>query len=280
MGELEVVLDGLAFPEGPRWHEGRLWFSDMHGREVIAVAPDGRRETVVEVPDRPSGLGWLPDGRLLVVSMVDRRLLRLDDGGLVEHADLSDHAGWHCNDMVVDAHGRAFVGNFGSDYGEGRPPDPATLVRADPDGTVSVADRDLAFPNGAVITEDGGTLVVAETFGRRLTAWDLASDGSLRRRRIWAALGEGYPDGICLDAEGAIWFADPRHHEVVRVVEGGEQLARISTGDRGAYACMLGGDDRRTLYVCTAFRSGPATAEERAGRIEAVRVDVPGAGRP
>jgi sugar lactone lactonase YvrE len=280
MERLEVVLEGLAFPEAPRWHEGRFWFSDMHAHEVMVTDLDGRRETVVEVPQQPSGLGWLPDGRLLVVSMVDRRLLRLDGGGLTEVADLTPWAGFHCNDMVVDHDGRAYVGNFGFDHYRGQPVTPARLVRVDPDGSVTVVDEHTLFPNGMVVTPDGGTLVVGETYGRRLTAWDRRPDGSLTGRRLFADLAPGVPDGICLDAEGAIWVADPRAHEVLRVLEGGEVTDRVPTGERGAYACMLGGDDRRTLLVCTALASGPVTAQQRAGRIEATRVPVPGAGLP
>lgn len=281
MASLTVLLDGLTFPEGPRWRDGRLWFSDFYSHRVIAVDPAGRAETIAEVPAQPSGLGWLPDGRLLIVSMRDRRLLRREpDGRLVEHADLSGLAAWHCNDMVVDAHGRAYVGNFGFDNHGGAEEQPANLIRVDPDGSVHLADSGLRFPNGSVITPDGRTLVVGETRGACLTAWDIGADGSLSNRRRWADLDNGYPDGICLDAEGAIWVADPRNKEVVRVREGGEIADRISMGDRGAFACMLGGDDRRTLHVCTALRSGPATAELRSGRIETIRVAVPGAGLP
>ena len=277
---LSVLLDGLYFPEGPRWRDGRLWFSDFYAHEVVAVDPAGRRETIVAVPNRPSGLGWLPDGRLLVVSMTDRKLMRLDGEGLHEAADLSGAATWHCNDMVVDAEGRAYVGNFGFDHHAGAPEQLANLVRVDPDGAVSVAARELRFPNGTVITPDDRTLIVAETRGNRLTAFDKRPDGSLANRRVFAELDGGYPDGICLDAEGAVWVADPRRREVIRVREGGEVVQRISTGELGAFACMLGGEDRRTLYVCTARASGPKAAETRAGRIEYARVEVPGAGLP
>ena len=234
----------------------------------------------MNVPGQPSGLGWLPDGRLLVVSMLDRRLLRLDDEGLVEVADLSALATGPCNDMVVDAEGRAYVGNFGFDRHQGEEPRTAVLVRVDPDGRVTVADEELWFPNGSVITPDGRTLIVGETRAARLTAWDRAPDGSLSRRRVFAELGQNVPDGICLDAEGAVWCADPRNNEIIRVVEGGEVVQRISSGRLGAYACMLGGEDRRTLFVCTNATSGPAAAEARAGRVEYARVDVPGAGLP
>ena len=281
-GTTEVLLEGLAFPEGPRWRDGRLWFSDMHAGVVLAVDLAGRVERMAEVPDQPSGLGWLPDGRLLVVSMTDRRLLRLDPGGLVPVADLSAHATWHCNDMVVDARGRAYVGNFGSEiHGVRGLPTPAVICRVDPDGRVEVAARELLFPNGTVITPDGRTLVVGESFGARLTAFDVdPATGALSGRREWARLERAVPDGICLDAEGAIWVASPVSAEVLRVREGGQVLARVPVSTQ-AFACMLGADDRRTLFVCTAATSDPARCRaEASGRIETVRVAVPGAGLP
>jgi sugar lactone lactonase YvrE len=290
MTELRRVVEGLTFPEGPRWREGRLWLSDFYSHRVLAVAdPRGGHdaaetvatEVVVEVPQQPSGLGWLPDGRMLVVSMLDRRLLRQEpDGSLVEHADLSALAPCHCNDMVVDAAGRAWVGNFGFDRHQGQAPRTTCLVRVDPDGHAEIVADDLFFPNGTVVCDGGATLVVAETWGRRLTAFDLGADGSLSGRRVWADLGEGVPDGICLDAEGAIWVADPRHRELLRVHHGGEVSQRISTGERGAYACVLGGTDGRTLYVATNTTSGPEAARAGQGRIEALRVDVPSGGSP
>jgi len=274
---LSLLLDGLSFPESPRWHEGRLWFSDFHAHQVVAVDLDGHRETVVEVPGQPSGLGWLPDGRLLVVSMVDRRLMRLDPGGLVEVADLTAHTAYHCNDMVVDDAGPAYIGNFGFNSEAGQPPAPATLCRVDPDGTVTVVDSDVLFPNGSVITEDGSTLIVAESWSHRLTAWDHGADGSLTRRRLWADLDPDVPDGICGDREGAVWFADPIRKQVVRVHEGGRVSQRISTSPRRSIACMLGGDDRRTLFVCTSER---VEGGGHAGRIEYTEVAVGGAGLP
>jgi sugar lactone lactonase YvrE len=276
-----VVREGLAFPEGPRWHEGRLWLSDMHAHRVLALGPGGTEETVVRVPGRPSGLGWLPDGRLLVVSMEDRRLLRLEEGRLVEHADLSGLASFHCNDMVVDARGRAFVGNFGFDlHDPDATPKPAELIRVDPDGRAEVVARDLRFPNGCVITPDGRTLVVGESFAARLTAFDLDEDGGLSGRRTWARLEGAVPDGICLDAEGALWVASPVSNEVLRVREGGEVLDRVPT-DQLAIACMLGDEDRRTLYVLTAPTTRPDEAARlRGARVEALRVGVPGAGLP
>ena len=275
-----VLLDGLTFPEGPRWHDGRLWFSDFYAHEVIAVDLQGNREHIIEVPGQPSGLGWTPNGQLLVVSMTDRRLLRLDPDGLTEVANLSDFANYHCNDMVVDNDGRAYIGNFGFNSHAGDPFRAANFIRVDPDGSVSVAATNLAFPNGSVITPDSQTLIVAETRGNILTAWDRAPDGSLSNRRIWADLDGGFPDGICLDAKGAVWVADPRNNETIRVLEGGKITNRISTGNRGSFACMLGGPERRTLFICTCLQSGPGTAELRSGRIETVEVSVPGAGWP
>ncbi len=278
---LTTLLDGLTFTEGPRWHDGRLWFSDFYTQRVLAVTPEARLDTILEIPERPSGLGWLPDGTLLVVSMLDRRLLRVEGGKPRLHADLASIATGPCNDMAVDARGRAYVGNFGFDRHRGEAPRAAVLARVDPDGTVTRAAEDLEFPNGTVITPDGRTLVVAETMGQRLTAFDVAADGALTRRRVWAALDGVFPDGVCLDAEGAIWVSDARGPDLLRVREGGAIERRIPTGSgRHAFACMLGGADRRTLYVCTCTGSGPAVADKRDGRIETVRVDVPGAGLP
>jgi len=276
----ETLLDGLCFPEGPRWHERHLWFSDMHAGRVMRVGLDGRAETVVEVAGEPSGLGWLPDGRLLVVSMQDRRLLRLDAQGLSELADLSSIATHHCNDMVVDAHGRAYVGNFGFDYEARAAMVPAQLALVHPDGRTQIAARDLLFPNGTVITPDGRTLVVGESFGARLTAFDVAGDGTLSNRRVWAQLEQAVPDGICLDAEGAIWVASPVSQAVLRVREGGAVTHRIPVATQ-AIACMLGGPERRTLFLCTAKSfAASETRAQRAGRIEVVEVEVPGAGWP
>jgi sugar lactone lactonase YvrE len=277
---LTPLAEGFAFLESPRWRDGKLWVSDMHDDRVLTVDLAGRRETVVEVPGRPSGLGWLPDGRLLVVSMTERRLLRLDACGLGVAADLSGIATFHCNDMVVDAHGRAYVGNFGYDFESGEAPRLAVLALVLPDGTVRVAADDLAFPNGAVFTPDGRTVIVGESFGMRLTAFDVAPDGMLGRRRVWAALEGAVPDGICLDAEGAVWVASPLGKEVLRVREGGQVVERIPTASQ-AIACMLGGADRRTLFVLTAQSfNRDECRHQRNARIEVVGVDVPGAGLP
>lgn len=277
--EVEVLLDGLTFPEGPRWHDGRLWFSDFYSHRVLNVDLEGNVETVAEVGQQPSGLGWLPDGTLLVVSMLDRRLLAVDDDGKQRVvADLSDLAGGPCNDMVVDKQGRAYVGNFGS-YDGVRPS--TVLVRVDPDGSMTVAAEDIAFPNGTVISDDGSTLVVAETRASRLTAFDVGDDGSLSNRRVWAEIEGCFPDGICLDAEGAIWVADAGiGHRVLRVFEGGRIERTISAGDQRAFACMLGGPERRTLFICTNSASGDEAAQKTDGRIEVINVDTPGAGLP
>lgn len=275
-----VVVDGLTFPEAPRWHDGKLWFSDFYSHRVLTVDTTGRLETVVEVPQRPSGLGFTADGGVLIVSMLDRRLLRFDGSRLDVVADLSAFATGPCNDMVVDALGRAWVGNFGFDHHHGEPPRTTCLVRVDPDGKVTRVADDLFFPNGTVITPDGRTLIVAETRAHRLTAFDIDASGMLASRRVFAQLDDCFPDGICLDAEGAVWVADARNPRVLRVFDGGRVDRTVSMGDRNAYACMLGGPDRRMLYVCTNTSSGPAMAEKRDGRIESVRVDVPGAGWP
>ena len=276
-----VLLDNLCFPEGPRWHEGRLWFSDMHDRKVIALDLEGRAEVIVEVPQRPSGLGWTPDGKLLIVSMLDRKLLRLEGSRLVEVADLSAMAHCHTNDMVVDARGRAYVGNFGFDlHEEGYEFRHAEIILVEPNGRARVVADELSFPNGTVIAPDGRTLIVGESFAARLTAYDIAADGSLANRREWAKCESGTPDGICLDAEGAVWYASPVSSECVRVAEGGRVLDRVTIANQ-AFACMLGGPDRRTLFIATAVDGHPVRCQDpRTGAIEVTQVDVPGAGLP
>lgn len=280
--KLETVLGGLAFGEGPRWHEGELVFSDMHAHEIVAVTEAGRRRTVASFSGPVSGLGWLPDGRMLVVSMADKRVLRQEkDGTFVLHGDLSSIATNLCNDMVVDSKGRAFVGNFGFSLHPPEEPKPATMARVDPDGSVHAAAPELMFPNGTVITPDGRTLIVGESWGRRLTAFDLAADGRLSNRRVWAAMPEGVlPDGICLDAEGAIWVASPISSTVIRVHEGGRVSETITT-EQQAFACMLGGADRKTLYILTSKNSDPAEcAKNRTAKLLATKVEAAGAGLP
>jgi sugar lactone lactonase YvrE len=280
MRTLKVLLDDLAFPEGPRWHDGKFFFSDMHAHQVRAVDMAGKSEVICEVPAQPSGLGWLPDGRMLVVSMTDRRLLRLDRDGLKMVADMSKLAPFHCNDMVVDTKGRAYVGNFGFDLHANEKPRGTTLVMVSPDGSARIVAEELMFPNGMVIAPDGKTLIVGETFGRRLTAFDVAVDGSLKNRRVWAELGKSLPDGICLDAENAIWAACPTGSEVIRVKQDGEVTERVKV-ETDAFACMLGGPDGRTLFVATAANSDPEKCRaDRTGRIEITQVEVPRAGLP
>ena len=278
--KVDVLLGGLTFPEGPRWHGGRLWFSDFYSQRVLAVDLTGKSETIATVPKRPSGLGWRPDGTLLIVSMLDRSLLELKAGRLRPVADLSALAGGPCNDMVVDAAGRAYVGNFGYDRHNGEAPRTTGLIRVDGDGRAARVADDLMFPNGMVITPDGKTMIVAETYAHRISAFAIDGDGGLSARRVFAEMPGCYPDGICLDAEGAIWVADARGHEASRVFEGGRIAQRVSVGDRTVFACMLGGADRRTLFLCTSTGSGPAMAEKTDGKIEYAHVAVPGAGLP
>jgi sugar lactone lactonase YvrE len=278
-----TLLDGLCFPEGPRWRNGLLYFSDMHAGEVIALDLQGNRETVCDVPNRPSGLGWLPDGRMLIVSMLDRALLRREaDGTLAKVADMSRLASFHTNDMVVDAFGNAYIGNFGYDlHGASPVPKDAELIRVRPDGHVEVVATAMRFPNGTVITPDGGTLIVAESMADRLTAFDLRPDGRLKNRRVWAALPPGtIPDGICLDVEGCVWVASVGSNSCLRVRAGGEIAQRLAF-DQGVFACTLGGEDMKTLFVATAGASIPeACRANRDGRIEMIDVDVAGTGSP
>ena len=278
--KLSPLLDGLGFGEGPRWRDGRLWFSDFRFQHVRTVDESGKTEIIVEVPGQPSGIGWRPDGTMLIVSMADRRLMRFADGRLSVEAELGSLAGGKCNDMIVDGKGRAYVGNFGYDFEARAEPRTTCLIRVDPDGSVHSAADELMFPNGTVISPDGKTLVVAETFAHRLSAYDVSADGLLSNRRTWAAIEGCYPDGICLDAEGAIWVADPRGRRVLRVLEGGRTTHSVDLAPRGAYACMLGGADRRTLFVITNSVGRPANSNEHNGRIETMRVDAPGVGWP
>jgi sugar lactone lactonase YvrE len=288
------LLDGLAFAEGPRWRDGKLWFSDMHTGQVATVDLAGRTEIVVKVPGQPSGLGWTPNGRLLIASMTDRCLLRLDPSGLTEVADLSALASHHCNDMVVDEQGRAYIGNFGFNiFDRSAAQVLGQIVLVTSDGAARIVADEMAFPNGSVITPDGRTLIVAETFAARLTAFDIAADGSLSNRRIWAEFddrgvapslaelaGRVSPDGICLDAKGAIWVASPQSRSVLRVRQGGEVTDRVEVSTV-PYACMLGGEDGRTLFILTAKTSHPQNAlAQMSGKIETIEVAVSGAGRP
>jgi sugar lactone lactonase YvrE len=295
---LQVLLEGGTFFEGPRWHEGRWWVSDFYRGLVLSVDPDGSATEVLTVEAQPSGLGWLPDGALLVVSMRDRRILRWSsDAGASVHADVAELCGGHLNDMVVDRHGRAYAGNFGFDLMGGADPLPAALIRVDPDGRASVAAEDLLFPNGSVITPDGGTLIVGETAGARYTAFTIQDDGSLTDRRVWAQVAptpefttlaetlgklEFGPDGCALDAEGHIWSADEVGARCARLAPGGAIVDEIAAPDGlDVFACMLGGDDGRTLLMCAApdFHEDSRSAAREAVLLTTT-VDVPHAGRP
>jgi sugar lactone lactonase YvrE len=287
-----VVREGLGFGEGPRWHEGRLWYSDFYRHGIYSMAEDGSDEVLHHVvATQPSGLGWLPDGDLLSVSMTDMRVLRFHGDEVSTFADISEHCGFWANDMVVSTNGVSYVGNFGFDLDTrlaelgverfiAEAPPTTNLVVLDVAGNVIQVVADMAFPNGAVITPDGATLIVGETFGSALTAFDVRDDGTLINRRVWAPLEMAASDGMCLDAEGQIWFANALTNHCVRVREGGEVTGTVTCSKR-AFACMLGGEDRRTLFVMT---SGSSDRFEIADRtescIEAVRVDVAGAGRP
>ena len=282
-------MDGLTFGEGPRWHEEKFYFSDFYSHKVFSLDMEGNSEVIVEVPAQPSGLGWMPDGTMLIVSMKDKKLLSFNKNTLSEVADLSNLAGFHCNDMVVDDQGNAYIGNFGFNTYSGEEIRPANLILVRPGEDPCLAADDLLFPNGTVITPDGKTLIVGETYAARLTAFDINQDATLSNRRVWADFtldaDEGdipLPDGMCLDAEGAIWVASPSTAEVIRIREGGVILDRISV-ETNAYACMLGGDDLKTLFICTSNASGvdPESAlREKSGKIETIKVEVAGAGRP
>jgi|SRR5579863_3208893 len=296
MSRFKILISGLSFTECPRWHDGRLYFSDFYTRRVFAVTLDGTKEVIAEVPGQPSGLGFLPDGRMLIVSMRDRKImLRELNTSLVEYADLSHLAPWYLNDMLVDYQGRAWVGNFGFDLMGGAKVTTTNLICIDPDGCAKVAAGGLGFPNGMALTPNGKTLIVAETTMNRLSAFELAS-GVLGERRTWAAFGDPptsadfatlfgrvdvAPDGICLDAEGAVWVADAKNGRCIRVAEGGDILEELNTDGPGAFACMLGGADGKTLFLCVAptFHEAEASANHRA-EIWMTKVDVAGAGLP
>ena len=280
MHEVDLLVDGLDFGEGPRWRDGQLWYSDFFQHRVYTVTTDGQQETILDLgEEQPSGLGWLPDGDLLVVGMLGRRILRYDGTEVTVHAELGHIATSHCNDMVVDRRGNAYVGNFGFDYSAGQAPAGAALALARPDGSTLAVAEDLQFPNGSVITPDGTTLVVGETFGSRYCAFTIATDGTLSDRRIWAEVPGRMPDGCCLDAAGGIWFADAIRPEVVRVVEGGEITDAVEVPQR-AFACMLGGDQGTTLFVITAPSNPESGLRPGQGAVWAVEVDFQHAGLP
>ncbi len=277
MSQPHRLKTGLALGESPRWYGGRLWYSDMGTNEVGVVFPDGTGEVVATVPGMPMGTGWLPDGRMLIVSSRDGRLLgRAADGTLATHADLSGLSRYPWGDMVVDGRGNAYVGNIGFEFPGGEFV-PGTLALVAADGTARRVADGLAFPNGVAVTPDNATLIIAESYAARLTAFDIDPDGALSGRRVWAEVEGSAPDGICLDAEGAAWFADVPNQRCVRVREGGQVLQTVDV-DRGCFACALGGPDRRTLFVTAA--QWPPAGNERTGLILAYEAPAPGVGWP
>jgi sugar lactone lactonase YvrE len=291
MPEPQILLTGLSFGESPRWHDDRLWFADWGTRDVITVDLDGNREVVLRVPTaRPEGrqdaggagqgpfsIDWLPDGRLLIVAGRDRLLLRREsDGSLVSHADLSGlDYGW--NEIVVDGGGNAYINGAGFDFVAGEEFAPGIVALVTPDGEARQVADAIAFPNGMAVTPDNATLIVADSYGKRLWGFDIAADGGLSNRRVWADLGDGVPDGICIDAEGAVWHADVPNQRCVRVREGGEVLQRIDL-DRGCFACMLGGADRRTLFLVATQWGGAQSTAELAGTGQVLMVEAPAPG--
>lgn len=279
MSELQpkTLMTGIVFGESPRWHEGRLWFADWGTQEIIAVDLAGQSEVVARVPTAPFSFDWLPDGSLLVVSGGDGQLLRQEAGGALQpYAALSGLSEYPWNEIVIDGRGNAYVNGIGFDFGSGAFA-PGQIALVTPDGQVRQVAGDVAFPNGMAVTPDNAMLILAESYGNRLTAFDIAADGSLSHRRVWAELGEGAPDGICLDADGAVWYGDVPHRECVRVGKGGEVLHRIEL-DRGCFACMLGGPGRRTLFMVAAEWNGPAGMESAEPTGQVLTVEAPAAG--
>ena len=308
MKELKKLTGGLYFGEGPRWHENKLWFSDFYSHKVMTLDENNSLETVCEVPSQPSGLGWLPNGDLLIVSMLDRKILKFSEGSISVHADLSKHVAHKCNDMVVGRDGTAYVGNFGmGDAGESLNSTHLMIVKSD--GTVLKGPDNLLFPNGTVITEDGKNLIIAETLGAKLTSFDIEDNGELTNRKLWARTSPLFslliikflssmgfdlskvdfskysknlhvPDGICLDEKNGIWIASPTTKAVVRIEKGGNITDTINT-PKGAFACMLGGTERKTLYVIISNSSDPEEAQASPeGEIHSIEVEIPGVGKP
>ncbi|MBS4214634.1 SMP-30/gluconolactonase/LRE family protein [Neobacillus rhizophilus] len=288
MNKTTDFITGLTFSEDPRIYNGYLWFSDFFSKQVLKADMDtGEVETVCRLDDQPSGLGWLPDGRMLVVSMLNRKVYRLETNGeLTEYADLNHIATYHCNDMLVDKAGRAYVGNFGGNlsaiakkYGrealKNMELPTAAIACIEPNGDVKVVAENMLFPNGTVLTDNGKTMIIAETYGNCLTAFDVEKDGTLVNRRTWAQFDNIYPDGICIDSEGAIWASNPIENAVYRVKEGGEITDKVQTS-QNCYAVALGGKEGRTLYCCTAQTSDPVDAVHlKCGKIETIEVKVP-----
>jgi sugar lactone lactonase YvrE len=283
MPEPQTLKTGLVIPESPRWHEGRLWLSNWGAQEVVAVDLNGKSEVVARVPTTiPFSIDWLPDGRLLIVSGPERVLLRREpDGSLATHADLTDLSPHGWNEIVVDGRGNAYVNGAGFDLMGGGEFAPGIVALVTPDGSARQVADGVAFPNGMAVTPDNSTLILAESYANQLTAFDIAAGGSLSNRRVWADLGDGVPDGICLDAEGAVWYGDVPNKRCVRVREAGEVLRTIEL-DRGCFACTLGGEDGKTLFMMAAEWRGPASMfdEPRTGQVLAAPAPAPGAGWP
>lgn len=277
MSELHTLMTGLALGESPRWHDGRLWLSDWGAHEILAIDGAGKSEVIARVPALPFSIDWLPDGRLLVIA--DGILQRQEsDGSLVTHADVSSLSDRPWNEIVVDGRGNIYLNNIGFDFPAGQFA-PGIVALVTPDGVVRQVADGVAFPNGMAVTPDNTTLILAESYGNRLTAFDIATDGSLSNRRIWADLKGDHPDGICLDAEGAVWYADVGAKHCVRVREGGE-VAQTVDLDRGCFACMLGGPDMRTLFMVTAEFPPAPSGSARTGQILTMEAPAPHAGRP
>jgi sugar lactone lactonase YvrE len=283
MADTQVLTDGLVVGESPRWHDGRLWLCNWGAREILAVDPDGRREVIATVQtDIPFSIDWLPDGRLLIVFGPERILLRLGpDGALELHADLRGLSDRGFNELVVDERGYAYVNGAGFDLMGGGEFAPGRVAVVAPDGSAREVADDVAFPNGMAITPDGSTLIVADSYAKALLGFDIDADSGLSNRRTWADLGDGVPDGICIDAEGAVWYADVPNKRCVRVREGGEVLDTVDA-DRGCFACMLGGSDGRTLFVLAAEWLGPERMFDGppSGQVLTAPAPAPHAGRP
>ncbi|WP_327139442.1 SMP-30/gluconolactonase/LRE family protein [Nocardia sp. NBC_01327] len=278
MNEPEILMQGIVFGESPRWHEGQLWFSDWGANEVIALGPDGGHEVIVKIPSFPMCIDFLPDGQLLIVDSAQRQLLRrAADGSLVRHADLSTVSEQPWNDIVVDDRGYVYVNSIGFDFPAAEFA-PGFVVVVTADGAVRQVADNLAFPNGMAITPDGRTLIVAESYAEQLTAYDIEPDGGLGNRRVWAATPGDHPDGICIDAENAVWYADVGNRHCVRVAEGGAILATVEL-DRGAFACALSRGENPYLYVVGQNWGGPE-ASEPTGQVVAFPAPAPGAGKP